>query len=165
MAAKKDKFGIEALRSDVQALQESFWQFRDAMLTDAALEQAEQQQSLLEFDGLDLPTISDADISNAAAMLAAAGHPLRLHMVILLAQNPVSASDLVEQLQLGTTGTAYHHLKVLMNQGLVEQVQRGMFQLTPEASPRVLQLLGGLFGTATETTESEAKPSKKKKKS
>lgn len=161
MAAKKEKDGIKALRNDIQALQESFWQFRDAMLTDAALEQAEQQQSQLEFDGLDLPAISDADITNAAAMMAAAGHPLRLHMVILLAQNPVSASDLVEQLELGTTGTAYHHLKVLMNQGMVEQIQRGMFQLTPEAAPRVHQMLGGLFGSAPD--EASEKPKKKKK--
>ena len=161
MAAKKDKFGIEALRNDVQALQESFWQFRDAMLTDAALEQAEQQQSQLEFDALDLPALSEADLTEAAAMMAAVGHPLRLQMVILLAQNPVSASALVEQLNLGTTGSAYHHLKVLMGQGLVEQPQRGTFQLTADATPRVRQLLAGLFGSAPE--EQGKKPKKKKK--
>ena len=160
MAAKKDKFGIEALRNDVQALQESFWQFRDAMLTDAALEQAEQQQSQMVFDGLDLPALSPSDITAAAEMMAATGHPLRLRMVILLAQSPVSASDLVEKLELGTTGAAYHHLKVLMNQGLVEQPQRGAFQLTVEATPRIHQLLGGLFGIAR---EEPGKRSKKKK--
>lgn len=160
MAAKKDKDGIKALRKDIQALQESFWQFRDAMLTDAALEQAEQQQSLMEFDGLNLPALSETDISEAAAMMAAVGHPLRLRMTILLVRNSVSATDLVEQLGLGTTGAAYHHLKVLMNQGLVEQPQRGMFQLTAEATPRVQHLLGGLFGSAPEESEEISKKKK-----
>ena len=157
MAAKKDKDGIKAIRNDIQALQEAFWQCRDAMLTDAALEQAEQQQSLMEFDGLDLPALSEIDIAEAARMMAAVGHPLRLHMMILLTQNSVSATELVEQLGLGTTGAAYHHLKVLMNQGLVEQPQRGTFQLTAEAAPRVQRLLGGLFGSAPDETKKSTK--------
>lgn len=157
MAAKKDKDGIKAIRSDIQALQESFWQFRNAMLTDAALEQAEQQQALMKFDGLDLPALSETDIADAAGMMAAVGHPLRLHMTILLAQNPASATELVEQLGLGTTGAAYHHLKVLMNQGLVEQPQRGTFQLTAEATPRVRQLLGGLFGSRPDESQKNSK--------
>lgn len=160
MAAKKDKFGIEALRNDVQSLQESFWQFRDAMLTDAALEQAEQQQALVTFEGLDLPALTQTDIFEAANILAAVGNPLRLHMIILLAQNPVSASELVQRLELETTGAAYHHLKVLMNEGLVEQPRRGTFQLTRESTQRVHQLLGGLFHAAPEET---GKRSKKKK--
>lgn len=163
MAAKKDKAGIEALRNDIQSLQDSFWQFRDAMLTDAALEQAEQQQSRLTFDGLNLPALSAADITDAAAMMAAVGHPIRLHMTILLAQHPVSASDMVEQLELGTTGAAYHHLKVLMNQGLVEQPQRGTFQLTAEALPQVHQLLSGLFGDVPEESGKGGKKKKSKK--
>lgn len=157
MAAKKDKDGIKALRKDIQALQESFWQFRDAMLTDAALEQAEQQQSQMSLDGLDLPAVSEAAITDAATMMDAVGHPMRLRMIILLAQNPVSANYLVEQLELGTTGAAYHHLKVLMNEGLVEQPQRGTFQLTASAEPRVHQLLAGLFGDASEVRDKKSR--------
>lgn len=160
MAAKKDKLGIEELRNDIHQLQESFSRFRDAMLTEAAVQQAEQSKSQLAFEGLDLPALSHADIANAAAMMAAVGHPVRLHMVIVLAQNPASASELVDQLALGTTGTAYHHLNVLMTQGLVAQPQRGVFQLTADATPRVRQLLGGLFGASEEKS---GKKSKKKK--
>lgn len=162
MAGKKDKLGIESLRSDIQTLQESFWQFRDAMLTDAALEQAEQQQSAVTYKGLDLPALTATDISEAADLMAAVGHPIRLRMTILLAQNPVSATELVKQLDLGTTGAAYHHLKVLQNQGLVEQPQRGTFQITAEATQRVHQLLGGLFGAATEESEKSSKKKKSK---
>ncbi len=161
MAAKKDKDTIKALRNDIQALQESFWQFRDAMLTDAALEQAEQQSARVCLDGLDLPAVSEAEITRAATLMGAVGHPVRLRMIILLAQHPVSASDLVEQLDLGTTGTAYHHLKALMNEDLVEQPRRGTFQLTAAATPRIHQLLGGLFDSGSGQPE---KRSKKKKK-
>ena len=43
MAAKKEKGGIESLRMDVQALADAFWKFRDTVLTDVAVHQAEQQ--------------------------------------------------------------------------------------------------------------------------
>lgn len=159
MAAKKDKSGIEGLRTDIQALQESFWRFRDAMLTDAALQQAEQQQSQVAVESLDLPALTEADIVEASLLMAAVGHPLRLRMAIILAQDTASVNDLVEQLDLATTGAAYHHLKVLMNQGLVEQPRRGTFILTEDSQTRVQQLLTGLFGA----TPTPARSSKKKK--
>lgn len=162
MAAKKDKFGIEALRNDIQELQESFWRFRDAMLTDAALEQAEQQTQQAAIESLDLPALNDTDIASAADLLSAVGHPLRLRMVMTLAQDGVSVSDLMTSLDLTTTGAAYHHLNVLMNHGLVEQPQRGTFALTAAALPRIQQLLTGLFGSPVEESE---KKSKKKNKS
>lgn len=162
MAAKKDKAGIEALRNEVQALSESFRHFRDAMLTDAALHQAEQQQAAAAADG-NLPNVTDNQLAEAATLMAAVGHPQRLRMAMLLAQNPVSVNDLVEQLGLSTTGAAYHHLKVLMNQGLVAQPQRGTFALTTEAAPRIHQLLSGLFGAPSDEPTSE-KSSKKKNK-
>lgn len=161
MAAKKDKSGIKALRNDIQALQESFWRFRDAMLTDAALSQAEQQKSQAAVESLDLPALTGTDIADAATLLAALGHPQRLQMTMILAQNDASVNDLMEQLGLATTGAAYHHIKVLMNQGLVEQPARGTFALTAEALPRVQHLLNGLFGSAPE--KSDKKPKKKDK--
>lgn len=147
MAAKKDKSGIEGLRNDIRDLQDSFARFRDAMLTEAALSQAERQTSHAAVEALNLPTLTDAEIGNTAQMMASLGHPLRLRMVIILAQDAASVTALMTQLGLGTTGAAYHHLKVLMNQGLVEQPRRGTFALTTAALPRVERLLTGLFGT------------------
>ena len=158
MAAKKDKFGIEGLRNDIQELQESFARFRDAMLTDAALTQAERQNSHAAVEALNLPALTDEDLENAAQMMAALGHPLRLRMVIILAGGSSSVTDLMAQLGLTTTGAAYHHLKVLMNQGLVAQPQRGNFALDDDALPHVEGLLTGLFGT------DQSEPGKKTKK-
>lgn len=162
MAAKKDKSGIDALRNDIQALQESFWRFRDAMLTDAALEQAEQQQTQLAIEDIGLASVSEADVNTAAGLMAAIGHPQRLRMAMMLAENPISVTEVVEKLGLSTTGAAYHHLKALMNAGLVEQPRRGTFAFTADALPRVQQLLAGLFGLEADP---EKKSSKKKNKS
>lgn len=164
MAAKKDKFGIEALRADVQALSDAFWKFRDGMLADAAVQQAEEQ--VLQAAALqELPDISDADIDETAGLMAALGQPQRLRMMIMLARNPVSVNDLVEQLGLTTTGAAYHHIKVLSSHGLVEQPQRGTFALTNSAAPRVHHLLSAVLGVEIADTGDEKKSAKKKKKS
>lgn len=165
MAAKKKKKSteIEALRSDIHALQQSFSRFRDAMLTDAALQQAEQQQAKLNGGSIDLPGVSDAEIVGAAELMSALGHPLRLHMAVMLAKDPASVTDIMDRLELSTTGAAYHHLKVLMSQGLVEQPQRGTFALTGDALPRVQQLLSGLFGVEAEVHTGEKQKKKDKR--
>lgn len=161
MAAKKDKSGIEGLRNDIRELQDSFSRFRDAMLTDAALSQAERQTSHAAVESLNLPALSHTELENAAGLMAALGHPLRLRMAIVLAQDSASVTDLMEQLGLATTGAAYHHLKAMMNQGLVEQPQRGMFALTAEALPPVERLLTGLFGTVENDSGKKAKKKNK----
>lgn len=166
MAAKKDKGGIESLRTDIQALSDAFFSFKNAMLTDAALMQAEQQQMEVRLaEGAELASVSDADLTEAASLMAAIGHPQRLRMTVMLAQNPVSVNEIVKSLGLKTTGAAYHHLNVLTQHGIAEQPQRGTFALTDAYAPRVLQLLEALFGvtTATPDDDSDEKSGKKKK--
>lgn len=167
MAAKKDKGGIEGLRADIQSLSDAFSTFRNAMLTDAAVAQSEQQQQdarLLEAG--DLTDVSDADFTEAASLMAAIGHPQRLRMTVMLAQGPVSVNEIVQQLGLKTTGAAYHHLNVLTNHGIAEQPQRGTFALAQAHAPRVLHLLEALFGITASTpedSEDDVKSTKKKK--
>lgn len=143
MAAKKDKGGIESLRTDVQALSEAFFSFREAMLADAAVTQSEQRKGGAS-GGFTAP--AGADIDGAASMLAALGQPQRLRIVMLLAEEPTSVPLMVEKLGLKTTGAAYHHLNVLTNTGIVEQPQRGTFALTASASGKVEALLTAVLG-------------------
>lgn len=153
MAAKKEKGSVDALRADVQALSEAFFSFREAMLADAAVSQAEQRGPA-SAGGFTAP--QDADIDAAASILAALGQPQRLRIVMLLAEESTSVPVMVEKLGLKTTGAAYHHLNVLTNGGIVEQPQRGTFALTVSASGRVESLLNALLGSP--------ETSKKKKK-
>lgn len=163
MAAKKDKAGIESLRTDIQSLADAFYSFKDAMLTDAAVEQAERQQldaSLVAVS--DLGSVADTDLTGAAALMAAIGHPQRLRMVLMLAQQPTSVTAMVERLSLRTTGAAYHHMNVLMNNGIVTQPERGTFALTEDHAPQVHRILAALFGIEEES-DSAPKSGKKKK--
>lgn len=159
MAAKKDKGGIESLRADVQALAEAFWKFRDAMITDVAAQQAEQQQEgVISPGGWLAPT--DATVHSSAAMMNALAQPQRLRMAMMLAEGPTSVANLVEGLGLKTSGAAYHHLNVLINNGIAVQEERGIFTISPGAAGQVTSLLVALFGSA----ESSPEGGKKKKK-
>lgn len=163
MAAKKDKGGVDALRGDVQALADAFWSFRDAMLTDAAVRQAEEQQAAAAGVAGGAITATEREITEAATLLAAIGHPVRLRLIVRLAEEPVSVTKLVEELGLKTTGAAYHHLNVLITNGIVVQPQRGTFALSDTSSSRVHQVLGALFGVAANDGAPETGGKKKKK--
>ena len=164
MAAKKDKTGIEALRMDVQALADSFWKFRDTMLTDAAVQQAEQQSSQAEIVAGEWAPPTDADIADAAAIMAALSQPQRLRMAMILSDGPTNVSTIVEQLGLKTTGAAYHHLNVLINNGIAVQPERGTFAISPDAVNNVNGLLVALFGSAGDSSDDDADSGGKKKK-
>lgn len=148
MAAKKDKNGIDSLRTDVQALADAFWKFRDTMLTEVAVHQAEEQVAQAEGTDGSWATPDDAKLQRAAATMSALSQPQRLRIVLLLADGPTSVSALVEALGLKTTGAAYHHLNVLINNGIAVQPERGTFAISPDASAQVNALMVAMFGSA-----------------
>lgn len=155
MAAKKDKQGtVEGLRADVQALSDAFWSFRDAMLLDAAVQQAESQSRVTE----PTPSMTWSDpnqelVETSAAMMAALGNPQRLRIAMLLARAPISVNQIVQALGLKTTGAAYHHLNVLVHSGIARQPQRGSFEMVETAAPALNAVLTALFGEDAATPE------------
>ncbi|MCS6712530.1 helix-turn-helix domain-containing protein [Brachybacterium sp. EF45031] len=80
----------------------------------------------------------DADWAERAERLAALGQPLRLSILRLLLDGPTSVAQIVDQLQLGSTGVAYHHLHALQSEGWVTSPQRGVWEIPPA---RVVPLL------------------------
>jgi hypothetical protein len=85
-------------------------------------------------------------VDESARALAAIGQTQRLRIVLLLLKRPASASDLVRNLSLGTSGAAYHHLNVLKAAGLVQQDQWGDFSIVPGRIPGITLILKGLSG-------------------
>src|SRR6188474_2120335 len=87
-------------------------------------------------------TVLAADEAEAsAALFRALGDPARIRIVNVLATSdgPVCACHLTEPLGLSQP-TVSHHLKKLVDAGLLEREQRGKwayFSLTPEASERL----------------------------
>jgi ArsR family transcriptional regulator, arsenate/arsenite/antimonite-responsive transcriptional repressor len=87
------------------------------------------------------PVLSDEQAEATAALFAALADPARVRIINLVATSnePVCACHLIEPLGLSQP-TVSHHLKKLVEAGLLEREQRGKwayFSLTPEASERL----------------------------
>jgi ArsR family transcriptional regulator len=97
-------------------------------------------------------SLSAEEAEATAALFGALADPARVRIVNVLAtsERPVCACDLIEPLGLSQP-TVSHHLKRLVEAGLLEREQRGKwayFSLKPEATAR-------LAGLADLTRESE----------
>jgi len=99
---------------------------------------------------LDADGLSDADAEATAALFKALADPARVKLVNLLAisDGPVCACDLIEPVGLSQP-TVSHHLKKLVQAGLLEREQRGVwayYSLNREALARlaaVAEIEGG----------------------
>ncbi|HSJ92782.1 MAG TPA: metalloregulator ArsR/SmtB family transcription factor [Gaiellaceae bacterium] len=94
---------------------------------------------------LEAPVLSDEEAAASAAVFAALGDPARVRIVNLLATSEaaVCVCELVAPLSLSQP-TVSHHLKKLMEAGLLEREQRGRwayYSLSGEARERLASLL------------------------
>ena len=78
------------------------------------------------------------DWAEHAETVAALGHPLRLAMLRRLLDGEHTVAQFVDELELASTGVAYHHLSALQGSGWVTSPRRGSWAL---ATPRVVPLL------------------------
>ena len=90
------------------------------------------------------PVLSDEEAAATAALFRALGDPARVRIVNLLATSgePVCVCHLIEPLGLSQP-TVSHHLKKLVDAGLLEREQRGKwayFSLKPVATARLASL-------------------------
>lgn len=84
----------------------------------------------------------DLDSDKVAKVLSALGHKQRLDILRTVLQEPVSGSELVERLNMGTTGQLYHHIKALLGADLLVQEERGgLYSLSPHRALPLLLLL------------------------
>nr|WP_246358611.1 ATP-binding protein [Paenibacillus phytorum] len=79
------------------------------------------------------------DGDKAAKILGALAHKQRLDILRSVLQEPLTGPDLVERLNMGTTGQLYHHIKALVGADLLVQEERGGKYTIP--GPRALPLL------------------------
>jgi ArsR family transcriptional regulator, arsenate/arsenite/antimonite-responsive transcriptional repressor len=90
---------------------------------------------------LDTPVLSDEETEATAELFRALGDPARVRIMNVLAtcEGPVCVCNLVEPLGL-TQPTVSHHMKKLLDVGLVDREQRGKwayFSLKPEAARKL----------------------------
>ncbi|NHN28577.1 ArsR family transcriptional regulator [Paenibacillus sp. S3N08] len=79
------------------------------------------------------------DGEKMAKILSALGNKQRLDILRSVIKGPVAGTELVEKLNMGTTGQLYHHIKALMGADLLVQEERGGSYSLP--SHRVLPVL------------------------
>src|SRR5712691_2430518 len=94
---------------------------------------------------LGAPTLSNAEAEATASLFRAIGDPARVRILNVLATSsePVCVCNLVEPLGLAQP-TVSHHLKKLVDVGLLDREQRGKwayFSIRPETAPRLATLL------------------------
>ena len=65
------------------------------------------------------------DGDKAAKVIGALGHKQRLDIIRTVLHQPMTGAELVERLNMGTTGQLYHHLKALLGADLLQQDDRG----------------------------------------
>ncbi|MBW7458570.1 ATP-binding protein [Paenibacillus sepulcri] len=65
------------------------------------------------------------DRGKAAKVISALGHKQRLDLLLEVWDEPRTGTELVERLNMGTTGQLYHHLKALSGADLLTQEERG----------------------------------------
>jgi ArsR family transcriptional regulator len=93
---------------------------------------------------LGAPLLSDEQAQSTAALFRALGDPARVRIVNVLAtcDDPVCVCNLTGPLGL-TQPTVSHHLKKLVDAGLLEREQRGRwayYSINPEAMARLAGL-------------------------
>ena len=89
--------------------------------------------------------LTDAEAEASAALFAALSDPARVRIVNFVAtgDEPVCACHLIEPLGLSQP-TVSHHLKRLVEAGILERQQRGRwayFSLAPETAERLASLV------------------------
>lgn len=92
----------------------------------------------------DAPTPTDpADVASEdlAQVLFSLGHPVRMAMCRQALEGPVSVTGLIDELDLGTSGQVYHHLRILQDEGWLRSVGQGVYELRVSRSEHLRALI------------------------
>ncbi|MCE5173409.1 ATP-binding protein [Paenibacillus profundus] len=104
--------------------------------------QERRVSQLLELDG-----------DKVAKVLAALGHKQRLDILRSVLREPLTGTELVERLNMGTTGQLYHHIKALSGADLLVQEERGGSYSVPGHRALPLLLLLAAASDLLDTTD------------
>lgn len=92
------------------------------------------------------PDLFAEDWSEQAERLAALGNPVRLRILQAVLNGATTAVQLTQEIDAGTSGQVYHHVKDLSAAGWLSSPKRGVFDVP---ASRVVPLLAILLATGT----------------
>lgn len=90
----------------------------------------------------------EQDWTEQASPLAALGHPVRLAILRAIVNGVETVAELTEQLDVGTTGQVYHHIRELTGARWLTTKARGHYQIPPDRVVPLLIILTASKGTA-----------------
>lgn len=88
--------------------------------------------------------LMELDWASLGDKLTAIGHPLRLAILQQLLAGATTVNQLVDELNLTSTGTAYHHLSQMQAAGWVASPSRGTWVIPPHTVIPLLAILTAL---------------------
>jgi len=87
------------------------------------------------------------DSGSAMRVLSCIGSPERMKIIMVLLKKPMTAAELVEALNFGSTGQVYHHLKPLIAADIVTEDKeegKGKYAIVPHRVQGIIMLLAGV---------------------
>ncbi|RAP74054.1 helix-turn-helix domain-containing protein [Paenibacillus montanisoli] len=97
--------------------------------------------------------LTKLDSEKGAKIIAALGHKQRLDILRAIIEEPRTGAELVERLNMGTTGQLYHHIKALAGADLLHQEERGGTYSVPEHRLLPILLLLAAAKDLSETSD------------
>lgn len=98
--------------------------------------------------GKDGNAVFAVPLDGGVRVLAALASMPRLSLYRAVLDRPATSGELMKAAGLNTTGQLYHHLRELMNAGLIAQEGRDRYALVPERLPAARTILGAALGVA-----------------
>lgn len=98
-----------------------------------------------ETDCMSTDTLLGLEDDKVTLILSSLGNKQRYAMVKELLKQPRSVNEIIENLNLGTTGQVYHHLKALQAADFVVPAERGKFEFKSHRVQALLMILTGVY--------------------
>lgn len=97
----------------------------------------------------DLPPVSADSLLNldndlVARVLSTFSHKQRIAILKAVLEEPLSASQILEKLNMGTTGQVYHHINALLAADLIKQEDNGKYVFKGHRVHAFLLILAGV---------------------
>ena len=103
--------------------------YRDGIITVGGIYQSPADEGHMWSLDYSIKDLLEIDESVIEKVLAAMGHRVRIRLIKSILMRPSTAAELVEQLDLKTTGKAYHHLNMMESADLIHKDSSGKYHL------------------------------------
>lgn len=103
-----------------------------------------------ETECMSTDTLLSLDEDKVAMVLSALGNNQRYAILKEILKQPLSVNEIIEKLDLGTTGQVYHHIRPLQAADFISRGKKGKYEFKPHRVQALLMILTGVFDVLDE---------------